>query len=282
MKRNRSYDPPREDYMKGENTQYGQVTSPSSEDYPPYEFIDLRVPTLGDSSTPVIPEASTYLFPAQHKLHLSTSPKWRKGKLWLLLQLPTYRGYKNGSVCLVKNQTEFYLEIGIEKEDKVIILFEINVKSSNTQKKISLMEREMIASEKKIIKNGYVRLRFMCLKSKSDFVEGVSKNRRNAQGVQTFLCATLYHSHKLYFYETEILWSPPPSTTATTPLSLPTDDNLPIEPSFTNNNDNLPIESSFTNSTTQVPVPNMDPEYSNMDLDGNDLLYYDLNQWFHS
>jgi len=78
---------------------------------------------------------------------------------------------------------------------------------------IPLIEGEMIVDEKKRIKNNgkyeSFHLMFKCLKSKQDFVTGGVKNRRNAQGVQTFLHATLYHSHTKSEYECEILWRAP-------------------------------------------------------------------------
>jgi len=156
------------------------------------------------------------------KWTIETSEKWRKGSLWIDVMLPrrAWR-YSVEEIYFAKNREEFEERIS---DEEMIILFEINATSPNNGNSVtSLIEGNVITGMKtRILDNGHspkVRLTFKCLKSKSDFVTGASKNRRNAQVIQTYLCATIYHNQNTTFYKKEIHWTTPPTKIEKTSIS---------------------------------------------------------------
>jgi len=142
--------------------------------------------------------------------NLETSEKWRKGKLWIKLHLPMRKyTYVSDEICLAKDRREFDEIIQNPNLADVVVLFEI--KSKSPVEMITPLVH-VIENEKKKIENDaqhqYLHLMFKCIKSKSDFVTNGIRNRRNAQNVRTFLCATLYYLKSESHHEKEILWSP--------------------------------------------------------------------------
>jgi len=150
------------------------------------------------------------------KWTIETSEKWRKGSLWIDVMLPrrAWR-YSVEEIYFAKNREEFEERISDEEMTMTLtILFEIIATSPNNNGNsvTSLIENVITGMKTRILDNGHspkVRLMFKCLKSKSDFVTGASKNRRNAQVIQTYLCATIYHNQNKTFYKKEIHWTTP-------------------------------------------------------------------------
>jgi hypothetical protein len=147
---------------------------------------------------------------------LTTSDKWRRGSLWIKIPLPDrLRRYDSNEIILAKDATHLASFRSLSNYTQTVILLEIITKHSSSASDLPTttpLLHNVIQNEKSkiIVENGksFFHITFKCNWMKSNFVTGgVKQNRRNAQGIQTFLRATVYQDKHETQHQIELCWS---------------------------------------------------------------------------